>query len=167
MGTVNVPGRGESTLKTKTTIVNTTYDANRNIETQTVEIGLSTSKLAGGERFGKVEFVINQKTGEARVKYINSSQALKGQGVGARMYAAAMQKSKELGAKVFNSDSRVSESAYRTWQSLKSKGVSVTTNRSTYNAGLKQYEGTGGKGIFQVDLRKISSQRLRDLMGGS
>ena len=134
----------------------------RRITTHTIDA--STEGLAGGEKFGGIEFRMNHDTGVAKVVYINSAEALKGQGVGNRLYAAAMIKAKSLGAKEFTSDLRVSKSAYKSWQSLQRKlGSAVQEVAGKRDAG-NQYE--SDQPIFRVRLSRVSSGRLGRIQRG-
>lgn len=140
---------------------------NRGIGTYSIDV--STRGLAGGQKFGGVEFVLNRNAKTARIKYINSAQSLKGQGIGNRLYARAMLEAKEQGATKFTSDARVSKSAVGSWENLRKKLPAGSVTRSaTEDQSTQLYAASGA--VFSVDLTKISKSTLRNIAevgGGS
>jgi hypothetical protein len=111
-----------------------------------------------GTGVGSLEMSHDKQKKTVEVRAIDAIQ--KGQGVGVKLYGAAMEQAVELGAEKFGSDFKVSDSAYKSWQRLKeSLGDAVKENPSKNNG--NQREGDGP--IFEVDLSKLSTEQIKKL----
>lgn len=127
----------------------------------TLEIEISTPGLFNGRAFGGVEFKIDSGKQTARIVSINSLQALKGQGVGQRLYGAAFSEAKSRGVQTFNSDKNVSLPAARTWRAIGKKLGNVKENASTSD-GQQLTSKTGGP-VFSLNLGKVSQAKINGL----
>jgi len=127
----------------------------------TIEIEISTPGLFNGRAFGGVEFKIDSASKTARIVSINSVQALRGQGVGERIYGAAFAEAKSRGVQTFNSDKNVSLPAAKTWREIGNKIGNVKENAST-NDGQQLTSKRGGP-VFSLNLGKVSQRDLKRL----
>jgi predicted GNAT family acetyltransferase len=111
-----------------------------------------------GTGVGSLEMSHDKQKKTVEVRAIDAIQ--KGQGVGVKLYGAAMEQAKQLGAETFGSDFKVSDSAYQSWQRLKqSLGDAVKENPSKNNGNQREGEGP----IFEVDLSKLSAEQIKKL----
>lgn len=124
----------------------------------TYEIEISTPGLFGGRAFGGVEFKIDAAKNTARIVSINSVQALRGQGVGERLYGAAFSEAKSRGVKTFNSDKNVSLPAARAWRAIGKKLGNVKENASTSDG--QQLTSKNGGPVFSLNLGKVSQAKI-------
>lgn len=126
-----------------------------------LEIEISAKGILGGRAFGSVVFNVNAGDKTAKIVSINSIQALRGQGVGERLYGAAFSAAKQRGVTTFTSDSRVSIPAANTWRRIGQKLGGVTESRSTNDG--QQLIGQGGKPVFSINLSRVSQSQLNGL----
>lgn len=153
LGTVTVKGKSRE-LAGKTTIKNTSDGG------KSVEIAV---RPRGSKQTAYVQFSV-KKDGTAKIKYSESSKGLKGQGVGPRLYGAAMATAKRLGAKKFTSDFRLSASAVRAWEGVKGKlGSAVTKAKGAVSTAKETTSFNTGKPLFTVNLKKVSVSKLNEL----
>jgi hypothetical protein len=154
LGTVTVSGKETALSGTVKTVWNTKDRAQ-------FEIDVSAKGFLSGRAFGSVVFNVDKKAGTARIVSINSVQALKGQRVGERMYAAAFAVAKSQGVTKFTSDVRVSLPAAAAWRRLNKKLGNVTEGKSTSDG--QQLTGKDNKPVFSIDLSKVSKRKLDKL----
>lgn len=128
------------------------------------ELSVSTPAMFGGDAFGAIVVQYSKEADSARVRSINSTQALSGQGVGNRMYAQAMIAAKDAGLSEFRSDYRVSNAATKSWESLGRKlpGL-VKRNTDTTNDGMQN---VGTRSVFSVNLKQVSRSDLERIAKG-
>jgi len=152
LGSVSVNGRSRE-LRGKTTIKQSSDGG------KTVEIAVS----AGGSKTSAfVQFKV--KDGKAKISYIESSKSLKGQKVGERLYGAAIETAKRMGASTFTSDFRLSTSAVKAWDGIKSKlGSAVTKAKGATTSAGETTSFSAGKPLFSVNLKKVSQKQLGEL----
>lgn len=126
-----------------------------------IEIEISAKGVLGGRAFGSVVMKTNAETKTASIVSINSIQALKGQGVGERMYASAFLAAKQRGITTFTSDNRVSLPAANAWRRIAKKIGGVKEGKSSNDG--QQLIGSGKSPVFTLDLGKVSVSTLRKL----
>lgn len=117
------------------------------------EIGASSPGFAGGETFGRLEVTHDKQGGTVEVRSIDAG--IRGQGIGERLYATGIERAQKLGAKQFNSDSRVSPSAQRAWERMSAKLPGAVTKT----------QGPNGP-MYSVDLGKVTRAALGKLKRG-
>lgn len=153
LGAVTMNGKSRD-LVGKTSIKNT-GDGGKSVEISV--------RPRGSQQSAFVQFKVN-KDGTAKIGYIESSKALKGQNVGTRLYGAAMETAKRLGAKKFTSDFRLSNSAVRAWDKVKTNlGSAVTKTKGAVKTATETTSFNTGKPLFTVNLKKVSISKLNEL----
>lgn len=158
LGTVTVNGKEVPLMASVSAPSDIQWKASPN---NRFEIGLTARGIAGGDRFGGIKFWVNKETGVARVEFVSSAAAVKGQSVGNRLYAQAMLIAKENGAKTFVSDRRVSHSAVASWERLSARLPAGSVTRS---ASVRESNQLVSKSpLFSVNLSKVSSTDLNKI----
>jgi predicted GNAT family acetyltransferase len=153
LGGVSVKGRSRD-LVGKTTIKQSSDGG------KSVEIAVTAK---GSKQTAFVQFSVG-KNGTAKIKYIESSKGLKGQGVGPRLYGAAMATAKRLGATKFTSDFRLSSSAVRAWDGISAKlGSAVSKAKGAVSTATETTSFNTGRPLFSVNLSKVSQSKLDGL----
>lgn len=151
----NVTINGKSRELVGRTTIKTSADGGKRVE-------VSVSPR-GSRQTAFVQFKVD-KNGTAQISYIESSKTLRGQGVGQRLYGAAMATAKRLGAKQFTSDFRVSSSAVKTWQGVQGKlGSAVSKAKGAVSTSTETTSFNTGRPLFRVNLNKVSQSKLDGL----
>lgn len=138
VGTVTLSGEKKPVVATSTS-----NKFGGNYEKHLIELATDDRSV------GTLEFVHNTQKGTAEVRA--SDALVRSQGVGQMLYKTAIEKAKEVGAKTFSSDQRVSPSAVAAWDRLaKTQNVEKREYRVESDG---TYSSIDGGPVFLVNIR--------------